>query len=192
MSTLRFLTAGESHGAGLTAVVEGLPAGLPLRDDDLSRELARRQVGYGRGARQQIEADRATISAGVTRGLTTGAPVALHVRNRDHREEEGPLTVPRPGHADLAGSCKYALDDLHLVRERASARETAARVAVGAVARRLLAEFGIAVGSYVVEIGGVVAGLPELPQAELWALAEASDVRCPDQVAAGAMRQRIQ
>ncbi|HEM45471.1 MAG TPA: chorismate synthase, partial [Alphaproteobacteria bacterium] len=149
---MRFLTAGESHGAGLTAVIEGLPAGLPLRDDDLNRDLARRQVGYGRGARQRIETDRATISAGVAGGRTTGAPLALHVRNRDHRAEgEAPLTVPRPGHADLAGSIKYGLDDLRLVRERASARETAARVATGAVARRLLAEFGIEVGSVVVE-----------------------------------------
>ncbi|MBN1661148.1 MAG: chorismate synthase [Anaerolineae bacterium] len=189
---MRFLTAGESHGAGLTAVIEGLPAGLALRDDDLNRDLARRQAGYGRGARQQIESDRATISAGVAGGRTTGAPLALHVRNRDQREGEAPLTVPRPGHADLAGSNKYALDDLRLVRERASARETAARVAVGTVARRLLDEFGIAAGSLVVEIGGVVAGLPDLPYAELWALAEASDVRCPDEAAAEAMRRRIQ
>jgi chorismate synthase len=197
MSPLRYLTAGESHGPGLTAVVEGLPAGLPLHADDVNRHLARRQAGFGRGARQRIEADRATLSAGVADGRTTGAPVALHVRNRDHREgPQPPLTVPRPGHADLAGSVKYDLDDLRLVRERASARETAARVAIGAIARQLLAAFGVEVGSYVVEIGGVVAGLQPPPadpgaEAALWALAEASDVRCPDAAAADAMRKRI-
>jgi len=189
---LRFLTAGESHGPCLMAIVEGMPAGLPLTEEDINADLRRRQVGYGRSERMRIERDRADILGGIAEGRTIGAPIALRIENVGRSSPVGGrMTVPRPGHADLAGAVKYGLDDLRLVAERASARETAARVAVGAIAKRLLAEFGIAVGSYVVEIGGVVAEIPELPWARLWELAEASDVRCPDPEAAEAMRRRI-
>jgi chorismate synthase len=196
---LRFLTAGESHGPCLTAVVEGLPAGLVVDLEAINRDLARRQGGYGRGGRMQIERDQVEILGGVIAGQTTGAPVALRIANRDwanwrDRWAAGDLprlTVPRPGHADYAGMVKYGLEDARPVLERASARETAARVAVGALARLLLAEFGVAVGSYVTEIGGTVAHVPDLPPEELWPLAEASDVRCPDEEAAGRMRAAI-
>ncbi len=192
---LRFLTAGESHGPCLVAIVEGLPAGLPLSPEEIDRDLQRRQGGYGRSGRQRIEKDRVEILSGVAQGKTIGSPLALCIRNRDWENwrdrEEPPWTVPRPGHADLAGGIKYGLEDLRLVAERASARETAARVAVGAVARRLLGEFGITVGSYVTEIGGVVAEIPDLPLEELWARAEGSDVRCPHEPSAERMRARI-
>jgi chorismate synthase len=196
---LRFLTAGESHGPCLTAIVEGLPAGMAVDVGAVNCDLARRQGGYGRGGRMQIERDRVEIVGGVIAGRTTGAPLALHIENRDwanwrERWAAGDLprlSVPRPGHADYAGMVKYGLDDARPVLERASARETAARVAVGALARQLLAAFGVAVGSYVVEIGGVVAAIPDLPPEELWALAEGSDVRCPDPDAAGGMRAAI-
>ena len=196
---LRFLTAGESHGPCLTAIVDGLPAGLEIEVEVVNRELARRQGGYGRGGRMKIEQDQAEILGGVLAGRTTGAPVALRIENRDWRNwrhhwaagDLPSLTVPRPGHADYAGMLKYNLDDARPVLERASARETAARVAIGAVARQLLSCFGISVGSYVAEIGGVVAAIPELPLAELWQLAEDSDVRCPDRQAAEGMRAAI-
>ncbi len=192
---LRFLTAGESHGPALTAIVEGLPAGLPLTEQDIDLQLRRRQMGYGRSGRQRIERDQVTVSGGLAKGRTTGGPLALRIENRDWANWQGqempPLTVPRPGHADLAGALKYGFDDVRPVLERASARETAARVAVGAVARRLLDEFGVRVGSHVVEIGGAVAEIPDLPYAELWARAEASDVRCPEPAWAEAMRRRI-
>jgi chorismate synthase len=192
---LRFLTAGESHGPCLTAIIEGMPAGLHLSGEEINVNLRRRQGGYGRGQRMKIEHDKVEILSGVSKGLTIGAPIALRIENKDWANwkdrDTPPWTVPRPGHADLAGAIKYNLGDLRLVAERASARETAVRVAVGAVAKRLLSEFGIAVGSYVTEIGGAMAGIPDLPPQELWELAEASDLRCPDPVAAEAMRQRI-
>jgi chorismate synthase len=196
---LRFLTAGESHGPCLTAIVEGLPAGLMVDVNAIDRDLARRQVGYGRGERMQIERDRVEILGGVIAGRTTGAPVALSITNRDwanwcDRWAAGDLerlSVPRPGHADYAGMAKYGLDDARPVLERASARETAARVAVGALAKQLLAVFDITIGSYVVEIGSVVASIPDLPGEELWARAEANDVRCPDEDSARQMREAI-
>ena len=196
---LRFLTAGESHGPRLTAIVEGLPAGLAVDVEGINRDLARRQTGYGRGERMEIEQDRVEILGGVIAGRTTGAPVALSIENRDwvhwrDRWAAGDLpqmSVPRPGHADYAGMVKYGLDDARPVAERASARETAARVAVGALAKQLLAVFDVAVGSVVTEIGGVVATVPGLPPEELWALAEASNVHCPDEQAAGRMRAAI-
>lgn len=192
---LRFSTAGESHGPGLIALLEGIPAGLLLSPDDLTPMLRRRQSGYGRGQRQQIESDCAEILSGVHDGRTTGAPIALWVRNRDYEHwrdrQVPPWRRPRPGHADLAGAVKYGLDDLRLVAERASARETAARVAAGAVAVRLLAEVGITVGSYVRAIGPVEADLGEMPLAERVAQALTSDVACPDADAADAMRAAI-
>jgi chorismate synthase len=196
---LRFLTAGESHGPCLTAIVEGLPAGLAIDVEAVNRDLRRRQGGYGRGGRMQIERDQVQILGGVMYGKTTGAPVAMRIENRDwanwrERWRSGDLpqlSVPRPGHADYAGMVKYGLGDARPISERASARETAARVAVGALARQLLGQLGAAVGSYVSEIGGVVADLPDLPHEELWALAEASDLRCPDPEAAADMRERI-
>ncbi len=196
---LRFLTAGESHGPCLTAIVEGLPAGLAVDVELINRDLARRQGGYGRGRRMRIERDRVEILGGVIAGQTTGAPVALRIENRDwpnwrSRWAAGDLprlSVPRPGHADYAGMVKYGLDDARPVLERASARETAARVAVGSLAKLLLAAFGVAVGSTVTEIGGVVATVPDLPPETLWALAEESDVRCPDEEAAVRMRAAI-
>ena len=196
---LRFLTAGESHGPCLTAIAEGLPAGLVVDVEAINRDLARRQGGYGRGGRMNIERDRVEILGGVIAGQTTGAPVALRIENRDwanwrDRWAAGDLptlTVPRPGHADYAGMVKYGLDDARPVLERASARETAARVAVGALAKQLLAAFDIAIGSYVAELGGIVATRPDLPPAGLWVLAEASDVHCPDEDAAARMRAAI-
>jgi chorismate synthase len=192
---LRFLTAGESHGPCLTVIIEGMPTGLHLSEEEVNLDLRRRHGGYGRGQRMKIERDKVEILSGVTKGLTIGAPISLRIENKDWanwKDRDVPTwTVPRPGHADLAGAIKYNLDDLRLVAERASARETAARVAVGAVAKRLLDEFGIAVGSCVAEIGGVVAEIPDLPPHELWEHAEASDVRCPDPGATESMRQRI-
>jgi chorismate synthase len=200
---LRFLTAGESHGPCLVSIIEEMPAGLYLSEEEINVDLRRRQGGYGRSQRMEIECDKVEILSGVAKGLTIGAPIALRIENRDWANwkdrDVPPWTVPRPGHADLAGAIKYGLDpstgsghgDLRLVAERASARETAARVAVGAVAKQFLAEFGIAVNSYVTEIGGVVAEIPAVPLQELWEQADASDVRCPDPVAAEAMRQRI-
>ncbi|HEC23141.1 MAG TPA: chorismate synthase [Chloroflexi bacterium] len=196
---MRFLTAGESHGPQLTAILEGMVAGLPLGEEDIAADLARRQKGYGSGGRMQIERDRARITGGVMGGLTTGGPIALSIENRDWKNwrdrDIEPMTIPRPGHADLTGALKYGYRDLRLSLERASARETAARVAVGAICRRLLAEFGITVGSYVLMIGGVWADLPPDPPDEdyraRFAAAESSEVRCPDEDASEAMRSRI-
>ena len=199
MSRLYFLTAGESHGPCLTAIVEGLPAGLPVDVERMNHDLRRRQVGYGRGGRAQIECDQVEILGGVIGGRTTGAPVALRVENRDWAnwrahwaaDDLPSLTIPRPGHADYAGMVKYGLHDARPILERASARETAVRVAVGALARLLLAQFDVAVGSWVTEIGGIVAHLPDLSLTELWGLADAGDVRCPDEETAAVMRTAI-
>jgi chorismate synthase len=195
---LRFLTAGESHGPGLTAILEGMPAGLPLSAADLAADLARRQTAYGAGGRMKIEQDAARILGGVMAGQTTGAPIALWIENRDFakwREREiPPMTTPRPGHADLTGAIKYGYRDLRLALERASARETAARVAVGAICKALLAQFGVQVGSYVTAIGGVAvdpAQLAALSYDQRFALAEGNDLRCPDLQAVEAMRQRV-
>ena len=193
---LRFLTAGESHGPGLTAILEGLPAGLSIQDE-IDRQLSRRQKGYGSGARMRIEQDRVSLTGGVMNGRTTGAPVAMQIENRDWanwRERNiRPMTIPRPGHADLTGAVKYNYRDLRLALERASARETAARVAVGALCRLLLAQFDITIGSYVVQIGTAQAVLPENPDYPvLFSRAEENDVRCPHPAATVAMQSRIQ
>lgn len=189
---LRFLTAGESHGPGLIAVLEGMPAGLPLTEEDVNAQLRRRQKGFGSSGRMRIERDRVEFVAGVLAGATTGAPIAMQIENQDWanwRERDiAPMTVPRPGHADLTGAIKYGYRDLRLALERASARETAARVAVGAVCRRLLAEFDVTLGSYVVQIGGARAQLSEeVSYLERFAQAEESNVRCPDAAGSDAM-----
>ncbi|HYM68626.1 MAG TPA: chorismate synthase [bacterium] len=177
---VRFLTAGESHGRGLLVIVEGLPAGVPLSEDEINVQLARRQQGYGRGGRMQIEKDRAEIHSGVMGGTTIGAPVGLAIGNKDWRREEPPLTRPRPGHADLAGALKYHFNDVRRVLERSSARETTARVAAGAVCRALLGQFGIALASHVVELGGVAATRRPERSEDISAVAEQSPLRCVD------------
>lgn len=181
---LRFLTAGESHGPELTAILEGMPAGLALDRRQLNHEMSRRQIGYGSGGRMKIEQDGVRVSAGILNGQTTGAPIALHIANLDYPKWQNraipPMTIPRPGHADLTGAIKYGHRELRLSLERASARETAARVAVGAICKQLLAQFEITIGSYVTAIGEVVAHLPpNLPYLERFALAETNDLRCP-------------
>ncbi len=193
---IRFLTAGESHGPMLTAILEGIPAGLPLKQSDIDIELSRRQKGYGAGGRMSIESDCARITSGVMTGLTTGGPIALLVENRDWKnwrtKDIQPLTTPRPGHADLTGAIKYGYRELRLALERASARETTMRVAVGAICKRFLAEFGVIIGGYTLQIGSVRAELDEsLSYEELFRLAEESDVRCPDPAYAEKMHAEI-
>lgn len=183
---LRYTTAGESHGPALTAILEGIPAGLPLAVEDLARDLARRQSGSGTGIRlaRGIETDIPLILGGVMNGRTTGAPIALQVVNKDHANWQGravpAFTVPRPGHADLAAAVKYGYDDCRYALERASARETAARVAVGSVCRTLLGAFGIRVGGYVAAIGGIAAALDDLSLEARLDAAQQSAARCPD------------
>ena len=198
---LRFLTAGESHGPELAVIVEGLPSGVRIDGERIDRDLRRRQGGHGRGARStKIERDHAEIVGGVHDGRTTGAPVAMRIVNRDFANQPAdptPLTAPRPGHADLAGAIKYGHDDFRIVRERASARETAARVAAGAVAGSLLEAFGTRVGSFVVQVGEETASLPRLDELDaaalerLAALAEDDEVRCPDPDGSARMRAAI-
>ncbi|MCQ3932638.1 MAG: chorismate synthase [Chloroflexi bacterium] len=193
---IRFLTAGESHGPLLTGILEGMPAGLPLSQEQLNLDLARRQQGYGSGGRMQIERDEVRITGGVMAGKTTGGPISLIIENRDWKnwaeKDIPPMTTPRPGHADLTGTLKYGYDDLRIALERSSARETAVRVAVGAICKRFLGEFGVVIGGYVTEIGGVVADLPEPPDYPArFAAAEESDVRCPDPLASEGIREAI-
>lgn len=193
---LRFLTAGESHGPGLVAILEGLPAGLPVNMEEINRQMQRRQKGYGSGGRMRIEKDQVSITGGVMQGQTTGAPVAIQIENRDWanwREKDVPaMTIPRPGHADLTGTIKYGYRELRLALERASARETAARVAVGALCQWMLAQFEITIGSYVVQIGQVSTNISDvLPYPERFTAAEKTDVRCPDPAAAEAMQAAI-
>lgn len=189
------ITSGESHGPALVAILEGLPAGLPLNLAAIQRELGRRQHGYGAGPRMKIEQDTAQILGGVMDGVTTGAPLSLLIANRDHEKWRGkavdPFTTPRPGHADLTGAIKYGYRDLRPALERASARETAARVAAGAVCKLLLAEFGVIIGGYVAAIGDVTANLEGISFADRLQRAEDNDVRCPDPAAAEAMHDRI-
>lgn len=201
---LRYLTAGESHGELLMGIIEGMPAGLTIRVTDIDRDLQRRQIGYGRGGRMTIEKDTVKIFTGVRWGRTLGSPIGLVIRNKDWENwrdrmssdpmflnSAEPVTRPRPGHADLAGSLKYGHTDIRNVLERSSARETAMRVAVGAVAKRLLEEFGISIISHVLSIGGVFAKVPRLSAAELKKRAEASELRCSDHEAEKRMMRRI-
>ncbi len=193
LRVLRFLTAGESHGKGLVAILEGIPANLELSSDDINKELTRRQKGYGRGGRMKIEKDKVEFIAGVRFGKTLGSPIAMAIWNRDFEnwkermkaedqppEGYNPFTRPRPGHADLVGGIKYNQRDLRNILERSSARETAARVAVGAVCKKFLSEFGIKIGSYVKVLGGYK--VKEMPL-DLWSRhlkAEQSEVRIPN------------
>lgn len=200
---LRYLNGGESHGKCLIAVLEGVPAGLPLTSDSVNSDLARRQRGYGRGGRMRVEQDQVEFLSGVRKGRTLGTPIGLRVANKDWENwkdvmasEPGPIppekvvTRPRPGHADLVGAIKYGHRDVRNVLEKASARETAIRVAIGAVAKALLAEFGMRVISYTTEIGGIVAQPLEDPL-EAFERAEASDVRCADEEAGVRMIEQI-
>jgi chorismate synthase len=203
MSRLRWMTAGESHGPRLTAIVEGVPAGLPLLAEDIDVDLARRQRGYGRGGRMKIETDRVEIVGGVRGGETLGSPIALSITNRDHaswvdRMSPGPLPSPaeplirpRPGHADLAGGLKHDRHDLRDILERASARETAARTAVGAVCRKLLAAAGIDVFAHVVAIGPVEVAPLAMSADELRERSRASDLACADAEAEERMKSAI-
>jgi chorismate synthase len=207
MTTLRYLTAGESHGRGLVAILEGVPSNLPVTAADIDGDLIRRMGGYGRGGRMKIERDRVEILGGIRHGATLGSPISLLVWNRDWENwkttmaaeapadatEAGrePMTRPRPGHADLAGALKYDHRDLRNVLERASARETAARVAVGAVCKCLLRQFGVRVLSHVVEMGGIRAETEALTADAIVAAAEASPVRCADPTATAAIMERI-
>src|ERR671919_380293 len=201
--SLRFVTAGESHGPGLTAIVEGLPAGLELRPEDIDADLARRQLGHGRGGRMKIEQDRAEVIAGVRHGRTLGSPVALRVENRDYlnwEERMNPWPVdgdvdevhlPRPGHADLAGVLKFGHSDVRNVLERASARETAARVAAGTLARAFLGAVGVSVHSHVIQIASVSAPERDDLSPEDFAEVDASPVRCLDAGTSEAMVAEI-
>lgn len=211
MGNIRYITSGESHGKGLTAIVEGIPSNLGLTAEYINRELHRRQEGYGRGGRMKIETDAVKILSGIRFGKTIGSPVAMFIENKDWENWQevmspdarvgahelplqgkfAPVTRPRPGHADLSGAIKYNQRDIRNILERSSARETAARVAVGAVAKRFLEEFGIQVFSWVTEIGGVKSTIASLPLKELFSEAENSDVRCPDPESAEAMKKRI-
>ncbi|MBE0697610.1 MAG: chorismate synthase [Anaerolineaceae bacterium] len=192
---LRTLTAGESHGPGLVAILEGMPAGLPLDERIIDDQLARRQSGYGAGPRMKLERDHAQILSGVMEGSTTGAPIAILIENMDHAKWRGKaieaLTTPRPGHVDLAGVIKYGYSDIRPALERSSARETAARVAAGAVCRHLLTQFGIEIGGYVLSIGSIAAEADEFSYPERFARAEKSEVRCADEQASEKMRSLI-
>ena len=209
MARITFRTAGESHGPALVSLIEGVPAGLPLLVAQVDVELARRQQGYGRGRRMQIEQDRAEFLGGVRAGETLGSPIAMLIRNRDWKnweaimdpaprpEDDTPqgrtrqVTRVRPGHADLTGRLKFDRADARDIRERASARETTARVAAGAVARRLLDEFGIRIGSHLVHLGGVDAARPATMPTDLNAAADTSPLRCLDAEAEARMIDRI-
>ncbi len=204
MSIFRYLTAGESHGPQLSAIIEGLPAGIHLSAEMLNHDLLRRQQGYGRGDRMKIEKDTAQLLSGVRWGETIGSPVTLVVVNRDwenwsekmsplleYRDDSSAVTRPRPGHADLSGVLKYNQSDVRNVLERSSARETAVRVAVGAVAKALLAEFGISVGGFVTELGGICAITPQEPIELLWQRAACSETFCCDMSAEVDMKRVI-
>ncbi len=191
----RFLTGGESHGPALTVIIEGIPAGLPLSSEAINSDLVRRQGGYGRGGRMRIEKDAVEVMGGVQDGVTTGGPIVFRIENRDYANQQKRaqprITAPRPGHADLVGATKYGLPDMRIALERSSARETAARVAAGSVARLLLAQFGIQVGSYVESVGDAQATIPDTDYAALQEAAEASEMRCPDPAATEAMKARV-
>lgn len=198
MSKLRFLTAGESHGPELVAILEGIPAGIPLSEEIINLQLKRRQRGYGAGKRMRIEEDKVNLISGVMEGKTIGSPIGLRIVNINHSQWQGkeidPFTIPRPGHMDLTGTLKYGYRDLRPALERASARETAARTAVGAVCRHLLNQFSIQVGGWVASVGSVSLErepMSEKTFADMIERVEESDVRCPDPDTAGLMEEAI-
>lgn len=201
---IRFITAGESHGPALVTVVENLPAGIPITEDFVNQQLQRRQEGYGRGDRMKIEKDQVTFQSGIRAGITLGSPVAMLIENRDWANwseimAPGPeactdvkvVTRPRPGHADLTGAMKYGHQDIRNVLERASARETAARVAAGSLARRLLEELGVSILGAVVRIGSVEAEIPDRPLSDLIATIQQSSLGCALPSAEEAMKNEI-
>lgn len=204
---IRFTTAGESHGKGTLVILEGVPAGLPITPMDIARDLARRQLGYGRGGRMDIEKDAGEVLSGIRLGETLGSPVAIWIRNRDHANWEVAMAVdarsdaddeelrrvflPRPGHADLVGMLKYDRADARDILERSSARETSARVAAGAVARRLLAELGVSIGSHVTRIGAETAERPVEWPSDLNEASDVSELRCLDLAAEDRMKKAI-
>lgn len=204
---IRFTTAGESHGKGTLVILEGVPAGLPITPAEIARDLARRQLGYGRGGRMDIEKDTGEVLSGIRHGETLGSPVAIWIRNRDHSNWEVAMSVdaqseaddeslrrvflPRPGHADLVGMLKYDRSDARDILERSSARETSARVAAGAVARRLLAELGVSIGSHVTRIGAEAAERPEEWPSNLNEASDVSELRCLDPAAEDRMKKAI-
>jgi chorismate synthase len=202
---LRYLTAGESHGKAIVAILEGMPANLTVSSQDIDKELKRRQIGYGRGQRMSIEIDKVEILSGIRLGKTLGSPIALMIKNIDHENWkkimpveddksifQEPVTKLRPGHADLAGSIKYDQQDIRNILERASARSTVSLVAIGAIAKKLLAEFKISIFSHVVQIGGIKVPV-DLSKGyeEINRLAERSDLRCYDEDAAAKMKKEI-
>jgi len=209
MTTLRYLTAGESHGRALVGILEGIPAGLSLSAEDIDKDLKRRQAGYGRGGRMKIESDRAEILSGIRWGRTIGSPVTILIENRDYKnwlegmspnpdtERSIPAVIrPRPGHADLSGAIKYDHHDIRNVLERSSARETAMRVALGAIAKKFLSEFDIVIGSYVLQIGKVQGSKFKVQSSadellSIFRKAEKSSVRCPDEEASRKMVRLI-
>ncbi|BCB96650.1 chorismate synthase [Dissulfurispira thermophila] len=207
MNKFRFLTSGESHGKGLIGILEGIPSGLSLSSEDIDKELKRRQMGYGRGGRMKIESDHAEIISGIRWGKTIGSPISLIIENKDWKNwQQGmssesnyegsipPVTRPRPGHADLAGALKYGHRDIRNILERSSARETAMRVAIGAIAKKFLSEFGINIGSYVIQIGNLKISDPRSQISdfrEIFKKTEASPVRCPDEDASKKMMELI-
>lgn len=181
---LRYLTAGESHGKGLIGILEGLPAGMQVFPKFINEQLKRRQAGFGRGPRMKIEEDKIQILSGIRKGITIGSPVGLYLENSDYSIHNAPsITEPRPGHADLAGYLKYGPPDIRSVLERASARETAMRVAVGALIKLFLKEFGIEIISHVVELGGVSVNTDEVKIQDIFIKAEKSPVRCVSKTA---------
>ena len=189
---LRFLTAGESHGPCLVAILEGMPAGVPIHLEALQREMRRRQLGYGRGPRMQLEADAIELLSGVRRGKTLGSPIALSINNKDASIDRLPVvTQPRPGHADLTGAMKHDHRDIRNVLERASARETAARVAVGALCKQLLSPLGIELASHVIALGSVRARPSAVTVARLRAKADPTPLRCLDPQATKKMIREI-
>ena len=192
---IRFLTAGESHGPMMAVIVEGFPAGLEIDISKLNYQLLRRQRGYGAGPRMKLEQDRVQIVSGVMAGKSIGSPITMLIENSIHKNwQDKPLsalTSPRPGHADLTAAVKYGYKDFRLSLERASARETVTRVAVGALCRQYLENFGIQIGGYVRAIGPVKADLKDIPLLKRAELAEENDVRCPDHKAAEQMHQAL-
>jgi chorismate synthase len=203
MLMIRFTTSGESHGKALVAIIEGIPAGLKINQEYINKELSRRQQGYGRGKRMLIEQDKAEILSGVRHQRTLGSPITLLIPNKDYKNNQDimspfsytkvvkPLLKPRPGHADLPGLIKYGLEDVRDISERASARETAARVAVGAVCKTFLKEFKIDIMSYTLQVGNVISDVSAVQKGEFWKNVETSSLKCPDIKAELQMRRLI-